>query len=235
MTHEYTADLDENLFATLELLAEADPLNDWIYDRMRPHLGQRVLEVGCGIGTYTTRLVADGRDVVALDPSPAAVERCKDRLGGEAQLVVGGIEDADVGDGFDSLICLNVLEHIEDDRGALEHMRRRLRPGGRLLLLVPQGMWLFGTLDVAFGHHRRYRRRELRRLLDEAGFDHDGVPYFNLLGIPGWFVAVKLLRLRRFRPGPLRIYRWLMPPFRKLEDTVRPPIGLSLFTVATKR
>lgn len=220
---------------SLHTLSERDALGDWVFDRMRPHLGGRILEVGCGIGTYTRRLVGVG-DVVAFDPDPALVEHAKAAVPDGATFHVGGIDELAnaIGTGFDSAVCINVLEHIPDHVGALEAMRDALRPGGRLCLLVPAHPWLYGSLDVSFEHCRRYRRRELRALLEQTDFRHDGVPYFNMLGIPGWFVAAKLLRQRELRDGLVSVYEKIAPPFRFVEDRLGAPIGLSLFTVAER-
>lgn len=221
---------------SLSALAETDALGDWVFERMRDRLGSRILEVGCGIGTYTRRLV-DAGEVVAFDPDPASVDHARAVVGDRVELHVGGIEDvrSHVGSGFDSVVCINVLEHIPDDVGALEAIHRWLRPGGVLHLLVPAHPWLYGSLDVGFEHCRRYRRRDLRALLERTGFRHDGVPYFNVLGIPGWFVAGKLLKQRELRPDLVRLYARIAPPFRFLEDRFGAPIGLSLFTAAERR
>ena len=219
----------------LHTLENEDALGDWVFDRMRDRLGPRIVEVGCGIGTYTRRLI-DAGDVVGFDPDPASVEHARALVGDKAELHVGAIEDVEprLGGPFDSAVCINVLEHIPDHVGALEAIGRLLRPGGVLHLLVPAHPWLYGSLDVTFEHCRRYRRRDLGELLERAGFRHDGVPYFNMLGIPGWFVAAKVLKQPDLRRGLVKAYKAIAPPFRFIEDRLGAPIGLSLFTAAER-
>jgi 2-polyprenyl-3-methyl-5-hydroxy-6-metoxy-1,4-benzoquinol methylase len=220
---------------TLEALAQEDPLNDWIFSRISPFLKGRILEVGCGIGTFTKRLVDRGT-VVAVDPWPEAVEICRERLGDKAEVLVGHLEDlsSTLKPGFGALVCLNVIEHIEDDVTALKHMTELLAAGGHLLLLTPSEKWLFGSLDEAFGHYRRYRKSEFRDLLMQAGLEIVDLRHFNFLGILGWWIAGKILRVKEMKRNHLRIYRMLLPPFRWIEDRLRLPIGLSLIAVARK-
>jgi SAM-dependent methyltransferase len=175
-------------------------------------------------------------DVTALDPEAVAVEHARLRVTSDVRFLVGGVDDVldDLAPPYDAAVCINVLEHIRDDEGTLRTIHALLRPGGTLLLLVPAGPWLYGSLDRAFGHERRYRRAELARLLERTGFRHDGVPSFNMLGIPGWFAAAKMLGHTELRPGLLGVYRVLAPPFRWFEDRFGAPVGLSLFTVAVR-
>jgi hypothetical protein len=125
---------------------------------------------------------------------------------------------------------LNVLEHIEDDRTALEAMRRVLEPGGHLVLLVPALRVLYGSLDQALGHFRRYTPAELGTKLAAAGFELHHLEYFNLAGVPGWWFAGRVLR-RRLIPGvALRWYEALVPLFR-LEVLLPWRVGQSLIAI----
>lgn len=226
------ASSESPLLQTLEALSAEDELNDWILSRIEPYIGERILEVGCGVGTFTRRLVKHG-EVVAIDPWPAAVSRCRELVGRDARVELGGIEDFELDDsGFDTIVCLNVLEHIPDDLHALAAMRSGLRKGGFLLLLTPAHPWLYGTLDTAFEHHRRYRKKKLEGSIMAAGFEIQELTHFNLLGVPGWFVGGQMLRLREIRPSLLGVYRWLLPFGRWVEERYRVPVGLSLLAVA---
>lgn len=223
---------EDALLQTLEALSAEDELNDWILSRLHPYVGERILEVGCGVGTFTRRLVKYG-EVVAIDPWPEAVARCRELVGNKARVELGGIEEAELDDfSFDTVVCLNVLEHISDDLQALKTMRSKLRPGGFLLLLTPAHPWLYGTLDAAFEHHRRYRKKDLEASLTAADFEVQGLTRFNMLGVPGWFVGGQILRMREIQPSLLKFYSRLLPVARWVEDRIRVPLGLSLLAVA---
>src|SRR6266540_6060231 len=168
--------------ATLERLAAAPNYNRWMFDRLRPWIGQHVLEVGSGIGNLSAFL-QDRQRVVLTDTEPWYLERLRDRFRGHANVEVARLylpvlDGALAAERFDTVICLNVLEHVEHDRASLAVLRRLLTPGGRLVLLVPALRALYGTLDHALGHHRRYGRAELVAKLRDAGLSPRHVEYF---------------------------------------------------------
>jgi SAM-dependent methyltransferase len=134
---------------------------------------------------------------------------------------------------IDSVICFNVLEHIERDEKALKNIYDLLEPGGRFLLLVPCHPWLYGSLDQHLGHRRRYRRRELRNTLEAIGFRVIYLKYFNRIGILGWFLNSKILRRKRLSSFQLRINNLFVPLF-KLEKFFPLPFGTSLLAVGEK-
>ena len=127
---------------------------------------------------------------------------------------------------IDSVICFNVLEHIEQDEKALKNIFDLLEPGGRLLLLVPSHPWLYGTLDQHLGHYRRYGKKELKNKLETLGFKVIFLKYFNRIGIWEWFLNSKILRKKKAsflsiknlqspRP-PIQIRKILAPSLRHL-------------------
>jgi predicted SAM-dependent methyltransferase len=134
---------------------------------------------------------------------------------------------------IDSVICFNVLEHIEQDEKPLKKIFELLEPGGRLLLLVPSHPWLYGSLDEHLGHQRRYGKKELRNKLETAGFRVILLKHFNRIGILGWFLDSRILRRKRLPPFQLRIYNLFVPLF-KLEKFFPLPFGTSLLAVAEK-
>lgn len=222
---------------TLRSMEEARRYNDWLFSRCAPHIGRRVLDVGAGIGTFTA-LVAESAHVVALEPDAAFVRHLTMRFAGDNNVTVvqGSASDLSpgaIGKPFDTIVCLNVLEHIPDDVAALEHFCRLLVPGGLLLLLVPAHPRLFGSLDLAMGHERRYREDGLRQLLERAGFEIETLRSVNPLGAVGWFVSARILRRKQIPEAPLRIYDDLVPLVRAL-DRIRLPVGLSLWAVARR-
>jgi SAM-dependent methyltransferase len=217
---------------TLERMAGARNYNAWLLERATPYLGRRVLDAGAGLGTFTNA-VADGREVVALEPDSNYATRLRERFAGQPNVTVVEAEASSlaVGQGFDSVLCLNVLEHIVDDAGALESFAAALSPGGRLLLLVPAHPLLYGKIDCALDHARRYRRDELQGKLVGAGFAIETLQYVNPLGALGWLVWGRILRRDRVPGQPLRAYDRLTPLLHAL-DHVPLPFGLSLWTVA---
>src|SRR5712691_6930703 len=160
--------------ATLERMAAAPRYNRWMFDRLRPWVGRRVLEIGAGIGNMSA-FFADRERVVLTDTEPYYLGRLRERFADRRQVLVTELRLPDVSSGLkterlDTVVSLNVLEHIEDDRASLRAMHDLLRPGGRLVLLVPSLRALYGTLDEALGHFRRYVPAELSEKLCAAGF-----------------------------------------------------------------
>jgi SAM-dependent methyltransferase len=225
---------------TLDRMASVDRYNAWMYRRIEPFLGSQVVEVGCGLGNMTSFLLST-RQLVSVDILPASVRRVQDSMQDEPefQAVVGDICSDEIvqqlGDyGFDTAVCLNVLEHIEDDGRALHNMYTLIKQGGRLVLLVPAGSYLFGTLDRAIGHHRRYDVAGLAELVTVAGFRVDEMQGFNIFGIPGWFLASRILKRRVPPRGLLGLFNFLAPLFILIEETIRPRFGQSIICIATK-
>jgi SAM-dependent methyltransferase len=231
--HEYAPNLDE----PLEVTGEAANYNGWIYDRARPYLGRRVLDLGAGIGTFTRLAAEDGRDVVALEPHPQYAELLEGELAASTsvEVVRGTAEELrDSGPApFDAAMCFNVLEHIRDDRSALAAARDLLVPGGHLLLLVPAHRLLYGEVDRRIGHERRYSRGEVRRLAREAGLEVRTARYVNPLGALGWLVTFRLRRPERWPRGQYRLFDALVPGLRLL-DRLPIPFGLSVWLVARR-
>jgi SAM-dependent methyltransferase len=126
-----------------------------------------------------------------------------------------------------------VLEHIEDDAAALAAMARALRPGGRLTVLVPAHPGLYGPLDRAYGHHRRYTRERLRGIVERAGLEVERLYRFNALGVPGWWVRNRT-GADGIGRGPLRVYEALLAAWRPVERRLEPPVGLSLVVHARR-
>jgi SAM-dependent methyltransferase len=220
--------------ATLERMAAAPRYNRWMFDRLHPWVGRRVLEIGAGIGNMSVFL-ADRERVVLTDTEPYYLGRLRERFADRPQVSVAELRLPAVSPGLvaerlDTVVCLNVLEHIEDDRASLRAMHHLLQPGGRLVLLVPSLRALYGTLDEALGHFRRYVPDELSEKLRAAGFHLRHLEYFNLAGVPGWWVAGRVLRRRLIPTGALRWYEALVPLFR-LERLLPWRIGQSLIAI----
>jgi SAM-dependent methyltransferase len=228
-------------YNTLERLESAPHYNAWLGSKLRPHLGHRVLEVGAGIGTLT-RQIAEGRErVIALEADPYYAQRLSNLFRGSevVQPIHAAVEETDwsalARENLDTVFLSNVLEHIEDDHGAVHNFRSVLPPGGRLVVLVPALPGLFGTLDQAVGHHRRYTPETLRTAIESNGFEIESTEWLNLLGILGWYLNGKLLKRRVLPALQLRLYDRIAPVLARAEAMWKLPIGLSLITVARAR
>jgi SAM-dependent methyltransferase len=134
---------------------------------------------------------------------------------------------------LDTIVCLNVLEHVTDAAAALRNFHDTLQPGGGVVVLVPQGQWLYGTIDAAVGHVRRYSRDELRAALEQAGFRVEQVFDFNRIGVPGWWLNGRVLRRVHMPKYQLKLYDSLVWLWRRL-DRFLPWQGLSVIAVARK-
>jgi SAM-dependent methyltransferase len=225
-------------YRTLQVMDHAPQYAAWLASVMRPHLGQRVLEVGAGIGTITRHLV-DRELVVPLDMEPRYVQQLENAFRDRANVRPLCADAANLDlealrrERFDTVILSNVLEHIEDDVGALRRFREVLVPGGRLLLVVPALQAIYGSMDREVGHFRRYNRRGLSQVVTEAGFHVDKLRAMNPLGVPGWALNALLLHRTEVPELQLRVYDRLVPALAALERHWEPPIGLSLFCVAS--
>jgi len=228
----------EAILWTLE--EQAPRYNEWLLERIRPFLGTDVLEIGAGIGTFTLMLAQapNVRRVLALEPDKhlagTLVERTKG-VGNVAVLEkpVEQLTPELAGGAVDSVVCLNVLEHIQDDRTALVRMAQCLRPGGSLFLLSPAHALLFGEVDRAVHHQRRYSKAALALLLRDTGFVVETIRYVNPVGALGWLVSSRLLKVRDIPSSSLRIYEHLVPVL-KFVDRVPMPFGLSVWVRAVR-
>lgn len=230
----------EELFESAAGMAVATNYADWTYSLFKDRVQGAVLEVGCGIGTFTRRIVnAPGvTRVVSIDISEAAVARCRAAVTSPI-LDLRTADVRDVEGRFDLVVCMNVLEHIEDDRGALGHMLGLVAPGGTLFLLVPSHQWLYSSFDRESGHWRRYNKRGMRRLLAAAAA---GTPvdicqfYFNTIGALGYGAVYKVLRKAPRADAAAEIGwfdRMVVPIQRRLEGRAM-PFGISLVSIVTK-
>ncbi|MDG1957133.1 MAG: glycosyltransferase [Candidatus Binatia bacterium] len=227
------------LHATLRRMAVLDRYNAFLFELIAPYVGQRVLEVGAGTGTITQFL--RGRDRVCATEFDSQYLQLLERRFEHDPQIRARMFDLDkpvptdvAAERYDTVICLNVLEHIEDDGAALRRMCEVLEDDGRLVLLVPAHQFLFGAMDSAIGHFRRYARPSLRALLEREGFSLENDFMLNALSTPGWFLNGRILR-RTSVPGmQARLANRLVPLFR-LERKLNLPIGLSVVAIARRR
>jgi SAM-dependent methyltransferase len=232
--------VDRALLAELEVLEQAAPRHyEWVVELIAPWLGRDVLEVGSGTGLVSKLVLPRCRRLLVSDYQPAIVERLRERFGHlpgvEARLLDLTRRPYDLGGArLDTILCLNVLEHLEEDEAILAALAAVLPAGGRLVLQVPNGPWLYGSLDRAYGHVRRYTPALLRRRLEAAGLRVAALRRFNALSIPGWILTGRVLRRERLDPRALRAYDRLVPLARALDPWTR-FAGVALLACGEKR
>ena len=226
-------DADSELADVLLTLEGARNYTDWIYSLVEPHLGKEVLEVGAGHGDLT-ELLQTGRTVTATDLSTSCVDKLRTRFAQHSNVDVRQVDIESTADGrmYDSVILINVLEHIDDDQRALEELRAVLRPGGRVCVFVPAFDGLYSTFDQRIGHRRRYRRSQLVELFDSAGLSIVDAYYVNAVGALAWWLLARQLGQVPTQTWSVGIYdRLVVPRLRKVEANRPPRFGQSLLCV----
>lgn len=225
--------LTEGERSDLETMRDAVGYQRWIVDSFGPELEGRVLEVGAGTGNITRWLAERAESVTALEPDADGCHALEQLALAGVDVVRSSIERYRPRGRFDCVVAVNVLEHVDDDVGALMKIRSWLRPGGWLFLFVPAHPLLYGSLDVKAHHVRRYRARTLRHSLAAAGFRGGWMKPMNAVGAIGWFVAGRVLRVGEVSPMTMRLTENLAVPFgRAVERWVHPPFGQSLIAGA---
>lgn len=217
----------------LEIMAEAVNYNRFLERLILKHAraGRRIVDFGAGIGTFATVVAKHGFDIscVEQDETQAKVIR---KLG----IDVRSSLDELASESCDYVYTLNVLEHIEDDRQALSELYRVLKPGGIILVYVPAMQILFSSMDRKVGHYRRYTRKSLIRVSQDAGFTIDQCCYADSLGFP----ATLFYKLFDSGSGdlsklPLIIYdRVAFPISRLLDRLLSNMLGKNVFAVIRK-
>jgi glycosyltransferase involved in cell wall biosynthesis len=226
---------DEFGSQVLARLARAPRFNLWMADAIRPFLGERVLEIGSGVGNLSRALLPRVH-YVASDVNPLYLQTLTNLSSDRPYLKSSYCDVSDLKsfpmseDGYDTIICLNVLEHVADDRGSLENIKMALAESGRAVILVPQGPWNFGTLDSVLGHQRRYTRETLAKLAADCDMEILELIEFNRVGTIAWFLNGRILRRRSFGLGQIWLLNLITPIMRRL-DRIAPIPPLSLIAV----
>jgi SAM-dependent methyltransferase len=237
--HRFTQTQKRYAADDLETMSEARNYQAHIFGLVRPHVGSNVLEVGCGIGTMTSQLLDTARRVVCIEPNLNCATRARDALAhnDRVDIRICHLEECNRAElqeqHFDTVVCVNVLEHIEDDVRALALFGDAVAgTGGRVLIFVPAVQALYGPHDAALGHHRRYSRRMLRAAFAAAGLDLVTMRYTNPVGLLGWMYNLYVSGNAEHTSRQVRLFDRLIAPWAlPLERIVPPPIGLSLFAV----
>jgi glycosyltransferase involved in cell wall biosynthesis len=217
LTSDLYKDHDKEI---LDAFSVAPRFNRWMAGTIRPYVGKRVLEIGAGMGNLTRQMIRGRERYVATDIDLEHLDRLRSRLSHRPVLETAVCDLSNsahftaFAGAMDTVVCLNVLEHLKDDKKCLRNIFSILAPQGRAVVLVPCDQGLYGKLDEILGHERRYTADELRARMEEAGFRVETVLNFNHISRPGWYVSGKLLRRSRISRLQLKIFdrlMWLWP------------------------
>jgi len=223
---------------TLEALTEAKNYNRWIASNFYPYIKAPLLEFGAGIGNIS-ELLSSYTPLCLTDTDERLLAHLKHKFSHINDVSVDFLDIIQpppdhLVESFQSVIGINVLEHIEDDEKALSHLGSLLRPSGRLLLLVPSKKWAYTDLDRQLGHFRRYEKKELAVKLVKASFRIEKLYFFNVVGLMGWIIRDKIQRSEGLKPSQISIFESLVPILKPIESKVRLPLGISLIAIAQK-
>ncbi|MBI4722438.1 MAG: class I SAM-dependent methyltransferase [Candidatus Stahlbacteria bacterium] len=222
-------------YQVLKTFAVTHNYNKWIVNLFKPYVGKNVLEIGCGIGNLTRYLRELGQ-ISCLDESEYFLQHIKIDYPG-LNFYHYDIADKKVCERkshhFDTIVCVNVLEHIENDEQSLINMHDILEIGGRVLIFVPAMSKLFNILDERLGHFRRYDKTGLENKLQQTGFIVEEIRYSNLIGMIGWFLRGKFSPQGTFPVVSTILFDKLVVLW-KVGKFINLPCGMSLFAVARK-
>ena len=232
------ADGGNSGYSTLLAMSKIEAYNKYLFDFVAPYLGNSVLEIGSGIGNMSRYIMQRAEKTYLTEIEERYLLRLKNlfRHLPYVKSIKSLAEDlkANLGTKVDSVVCLNVLEHIEKQRDALSAFHHVLNDNGNLILIVPAHQWVYGKTDAAIGHYRRYSKKDISEVLDETGFQVVAARHINAIGLPGWFVSGRIFNKTAVSVWQIRIMGLLMP-WLYLEKLLNIPFGLSLFVVARKK
>ena len=235
-----TASDELYIVADQQRMSRAKNYFAWQGRLVKREIGQRVIEVGCGLGNFTGMLL-DREAVVAVDKEDRCIDLLRQRYSGRENLQAVKFDVAD--ENFptlaqfraDSCVCLNVLEHVGDDLAALRNVSSVLVAGGVIVLIVPAFQALYGPIDRNLDHHRRYTRASMARLADSTGLRVKKSRYMNAVGFFGWWVNSHLFGKEAQSEAQIEVFdRYVVPLQSKIEEWIAPQFGQSLFVVLQK-
>jgi len=229
---------------TLRVISDAGKFNRWMYETIKPFCNGQILEIGSGIGNISRFLLTDGYRVTLSDIDRSYIETVEKRFSGFdnldevihfdfAEKEINKKHSRIIGQ-FDTIVALNVLEHIDDHKQAVSNCLQLLKPDGKLVILVPAFEALFNEFDKAVEHKRRYSVRSLKEVMSISGFNIIHTQYFNVAGILGWYVSGKIFKKKVIPGGQMSVYNKLVPLWRVADRLMGRICGLSLICVAEK-
>lgn len=229
---------------TLEVIAQANQFNYWMYETIKPFCQGNILEIGSGIGNISKYFIDDGSNIFLTDIRQGYCDSLKTLFGNKRNVL--GIESIDLVDPnfddkykdhlnqYNSVFALNVVEHIQDDQLAITNAKKLLRPKGTLVILVPSYQFLYNEFDIGLEHYRRYNLTSLQKLINTQKLEIIHKQYFNFIGIFGWFVSGSILKKKQIPSGQMKLYNSLVPVFKIIDKAVFQSMGLSTIVVGQK-
>jgi SAM-dependent methyltransferase len=235
----------------LEIVSQSNRFNNWIYKEILTGLKGDILEVGSGIGTFSEKIIRDFplSHITLTDISLAYVKRLEERFSksnnnnnnntnniSTYKLDLNCKADYDkIGyERFDSIIAINVLEHVEDDIFALQQLYKMLRSEGILIALVPCHKFLYNVIDTNVGHFRRYTKKDLELKIRKTRFSIERMFYFNILGIIGWYVNGNIANNPKINSNASKLFDRIVPLLKYAEEKTGKKIGLSIICYLKK-
>jgi SAM-dependent methyltransferase len=218
----------------LEDLSDAVNYQRWLADLARPHLGDNPIELGSGLGDYATAWLGTVPKITVTEADDSRLKGLTERFVNDSRVDVRPLFlPTDEQGQHSAAVALNVLEHIEDDVAGLRSVGGLLRPGGKVVLIVPAFPSAMSRFDRTIGHFRRYTVASLGATLTAAGLGIEQIRYINPIGLIGWYAACRTLRLAPHNGPLVRVYdRLVVPLARRVERGWQPPFGQSVFAVA---
>lgn len=224
---------------TLEVLEGADNYNKWIINRISRYIKSPALEIGAGTGNISNSFL-NLKSLVITDIDEGLVldlqRKFKDKKNVSVKQLNIEKNNWKETSKFKSIYCVNVLEHIKDDKTALKNMFNLLQKNGKLVMLVPAKKFAYNKLDKNLGHYRRYEKKQLIKDIEESGFKVKSIEYFNLVGLLSWMIRDKISNNHsQLRPYQVKIFDSIVPILKKIEPKKNLPVGISLIVVAERK
>jgi 2-polyprenyl-3-methyl-5-hydroxy-6-metoxy-1,4-benzoquinol methylase len=225
----------------LRQMENAKNYNNWLYELISPYIGKRVLEIGPGIGNISQKLINDVELLVGVEPNPYCVDQLAKKMDKTPGFILINKRLEDCGYDllkrykFDTVLCMNVLEHIEDDEGTLLFFEKLLEPGGRVVLLVPAFPQVYGPIDLAVGHFRRYTKSSIKYILAKTPLIVERNFYSNFLGLLGWFYNARIRKSSSQDNSQIKLFNKITPILSAIEKKFGCLMGLSLISVSKKK
>jgi SAM-dependent methyltransferase len=214
---------------------EAKNYRKYEFDMVAPHVGRSLLEVGSGLGDFSEQFLPRLDRLVVSDNDPYCVEQLRQRY--ESDPAVEVLELAlpmrvPVSQPVDTVVAMNVLEHIADDVKALHCLAEATKPGGRIVIWVPGFMQLYGEFDRKVGHVTRYTPKTLRASMESAGLKPEVIKPINFVGGVAWWLTVRKRGVTYPDPRIVKLYDRTVVPLTRLIDKFHPPFGQTILGVA---
>lgn len=235
----FAVEADPFYVEDLRQMARAQNYQRWQFQMVAPFLTGEVLEVGGGIGNFTPQIASVAQFVTSVEPNEYCHQQLREKIASlknaaAHRVTVETLQSAiPAGKKFNSVVLMNVLEHIKDDRAVLAELKQYLAPGGRIVVLVPACQWAFGPTDTRLGHYRRYTKPYSRQLVAGLQMELEALRYYNFAGIWGWWWNAKCGKRENQSDAQIRFFDgWIVPVLSRLERFIPPPVGQSLLFVA---